>query len=167
MGTPIRGQSGTDLLAVGVSEPGEIVVSGDHVLRGYLDGMGDDETKIPDGERVWHRTGDAGYFDADGRLWLLGRCAARVNDSCGVLYPFAVECAASEVPGVQRSASVSHRGRRVLVVETMHDAVEVRGALLQRLSWARLADVRTVRRVPVDNRHNAKVDYPALARMLG
>ncbi len=166
-GTPIQGQSGTNLQAVKVSEPGEIVVSGDHVLRGYLDGMGDDETKIRDGERVWHRTGDAGYFDADGRLWLLGRCAARVNDSCGVLYPFAVECAASEVPGVQRSAFVSHRGRRILVVETMDDAAEVRGALLQRLAWARLADVRTVRRVPVDHRHNAKVDYPALARMLG
>jgi hypothetical protein len=36
-----------------------------------------------------------------------------------------------------------------------------------RLAWARLSDIRIVGRVPVDRRHNAKVDYPALVRMLG
>ena len=153
--------------ALGANQPGEIVVAGEHVLRGYLDGNGDEETKIKTGDRVWHRTGDAGYFDLDGRLWLLGRCAARVSDDDGIVYPFAVECAASEVPGVHRSAFVSHRGRRLLVAEVTGEAADVRAVLMQRLSWARLADVRIVRRVPVDHRHNAKVDYPALARMLG
>ena len=38
---------------------------------------------------------------------------------------------------------------------------------MTRLAWARLADVLAVRRIPVDRRHNAKVDYPALRRMLG
>jgi hypothetical protein len=100
-------------------------------------------------------------------LWLLGRCAAKVSDEAGVVYPFAVECAASEVAGVRRSAFVSHRGRRLLVVEPAAAASgDFRRVLLQRLAWARLADVLTVPRVPVDRRHNAKVDYPALWRML-
>ena len=145
---------------------GEIVVSGQHVVDGYLDGAGDQETKILAGDRVWHRTGDAGYFDRRGRLWLLGRCAARVSDGDGVVYPFAVECAASDVPGLRRSAFVRHGGRRVLVIEVEPGVTGVREALMSRLSWARLDEVMIVDQVPVDHRHNAKVDYPALDRLL-
>jgi olefin beta-lactone synthetase len=149
--------------------PGEIVVAGDHVLSGYLDGRGDAETKIRVGERVWHRTGDAGYLDDGGRLWLLGRCAAKVDDEHGRVYPVAVECAASEVEGLRRSAFVRHRGARLLVVELDEgaDRDAVTGRLRDRLAWARLGHVVVVHRIPVDARHNAKVDYPELERMLG
>lgn len=167
-GTPIGPLTSADfdrdtLAARGI---GEIVVTGEHVLTGYLDGHGDEETKIRVGDRVWHRTGDAGYLDGAGRLWLLGRCAAKASDSDGVLYPFAVECAASEMEGVGRTAFVMHRGRRLLVAEMEKDAAGVRMALMQRLAWARIADVVPVERIPVDRRHNAKVEYPALLRML-
>ena len=62
------------------AQPGEIVVSGAHVGAGYVGGVGDAETKFRVGEVIWHRTGDAGYLDAHGRLWLLGRCSARIAD---------------------------------------------------------------------------------------
>ncbi|MFO1448420.1 MAG: AMP-binding protein [Opitutaceae bacterium] len=45
---------------------GEIVVAGDHVLKGYLGGHGDAETKFKVGDETWHRTGDAGSLDAAG-----------------------------------------------------------------------------------------------------
>jgi acyl-CoA synthetase (AMP-forming)/AMP-acid ligase II len=153
--------------SLGAGLVGEIVVCGEHVLTGYLDGVGDEETKIRVDDRVWHRTGDAGYLDQRGRLWLLGRCSAKVSDSGGVLYPFAVECAASDVAGVRRSAFVLHREQRILVVESEKGAASPRDMLMTQLAWARLADVLTVRHIPVDRRHNAKVDYPALRRMLG
>lgn len=155
-----------DREAVGVGCAGEIVVAGDHVLHGYLDGLGDEETKITVGNRVWHRTGDAGYVDAYDRLWLLGRCSAKVSDDDGVLYPLAVECAASEVPGVRRSAFAQYRGRRVLVIEGDHAASPARETLLRGLAWAHLADALKVSRIPVDHRHNAKIDLPALHRVL-
>ena len=153
-------------LALPSGEIGEIVVTGDHVLSGYLDGAGDEETKIAVGDRVWHRTGDAGCLDRDGRLWLMGRCSERVSDEHGVVYPFAVECAASGVPGVVRCAFVRHNGRRVLVVERQGGKASPVDILRQRLAWAQLADIITVPRIPVDRRHNAKVDYPALRKTL-
>jgi acyl-CoA synthetase (AMP-forming)/AMP-acid ligase II len=54
---------------------GEIVVNGPHVTTSYLDGHGEETTKFTVGNAEWHRTGDTGYFDHEGRLWLLGRCA--------------------------------------------------------------------------------------------
>ena len=51
---------------------GEIVVSGGHLLKGYLHGVGDEETKFRVNGTTWHRTGDSGYFDDRGRLWLPG-----------------------------------------------------------------------------------------------
>jgi acyl-CoA synthetase (AMP-forming)/AMP-acid ligase II len=156
-----------EALALPPGQPGEIVVSGDHVLPGYLDGAGDSESKIHVDGRVWHRTGDAGYLDDRGRLWLLGRCSARVNDSHGVLYPFAVEAAASGTPGLARAAFVMDRGRRVLVAEVAGEAEGTKQRLLERLAWARVGAVVIVDRIPLDARHNAKVDYPALRRLLG
>ncbi len=167
-GTPVGPWTVADLerVALGPDQAGEIVVTGEHVLSGYLDGRGDEETKIKVGEQVWHRTGDAGYLDAQGRLWLLGRCSSKANDSAGVLYPLAVECAAGAVPGVGRTAFVMHRDQRILAVEVHGDAPAVRAELMDRLAWTRVADIVIVPRIPVDRRHNAKVDYPELLQLL-
>jgi acyl-CoA synthetase (AMP-forming)/AMP-acid ligase II len=167
-GTPVGPltQERFDRETLAANAAGEIVVAGEHVLAGYLDARGDTETKIRVGDRVWHRTGDAGYLDSQGRLWLLGRCSATAHDDGGVLYPFAVECAASGLTGVTRTAFVMHRGRRVLVAEIDGDAAAIARDLRERLAWARLADVVVVPRIPVDRRHNAKVEYPALLRLL-
>jgi acyl-CoA synthetase (AMP-forming)/AMP-acid ligase II len=148
-------------------EPGEIVVSGDHVLPGYLHGQGDEETKFKVGGVTWHRTGDAGYLDDRGRVWLLGRCAARIEDGRGVLYPFAAECAVYQDPRVKRAAAVAHGGRRILAVEASGGTPPDLASLREALAWADFDEMRVLRRVPVDGRHNAKIDYPALHRMLG
>ncbi|MEO1209178.1 MAG: AMP-binding protein [Cyanobacteria bacterium J06638_20] len=143
---------------------GEIVVSGNHVLSGYLDGEGDAETKFRVAGVPWHRTGDAGYQDAQGRIWLLGRCAARIDDERGRIYPFAVEAAAQSFPNVRRTALANHGGKRILLVEWNGDARDP-DALKQALSWAKLDQVRS-HPIPLDRRHNAKVDYPALEQLL-
>jgi acyl-CoA synthetase (AMP-forming)/AMP-acid ligase II len=148
-------------------QPGEIVVSGAHIGAGYVGGVGDAETKIRVGETIWHRTGDAGYLDARGRLWLLGRCFARIVDARGTVYPFAVEAAVSAHPAVRRSAMVAWRGRRLLLIESAYPLYDGEvDTLRQSLAWAHLDAVRVVPRIPVDRRHNAKVDYPALMKQL-
>lgn len=154
-------------LCLPAGETGEIVVSGAHVGTGYVGGMGDAETKIDVEGVIWHRTGDAGYLDAHGRLWLLGRCAARISDAHGALYPFSVEAAASAHPAVQRSAMVSWRGQRLLLVEPAYPLYDGElDVLKQSLAWAHLDAIRVITHLPVDRRHNAKIDYPALYRQL-
>lgn len=145
-------------------EIGEIVVTGEHVLKGYMHGEGEREHKFEvDGWR-WHRTGDAGYLDALGRLWLVGRCSARIEDNKGILYPFAVECAAQFMTGVRRTAMVSYKGRRLLLLEREPgcDAPTAVDAP----AWAELDAVKVVKRIPVDKRHNAKVDYVKVQQLL-
>jgi acyl-CoA synthetase (AMP-forming)/AMP-acid ligase II len=149
-------------------EVGEIVVSGEHVLSGYLRGEGDTETKFSVERVIWHRTGDAGMLDEHGRLWLLGGCAARIDDAYGRLYPFAVECVAMTFAAVRRAAVVAHAGKRWLVVET--SSVSERESLEQSLraaaAWAHIERIQFMDAIPVDRRHNAKVDYGALRRRL-
>ena len=148
-------------------EAGEIVVSGDHVVPGYLSGHGDAETKFKVGRAVWHRTGDLGYLDTIGRLWLLGRSGTRIDRDGQSLFPFCVETAASDIAGVLRSALVSINGRTILAVQpTLAGTGALRGELSARLGWAHIDAIRFLKRVPVDRRHNAKVDYPALHRLL-
>jgi acyl-CoA synthetase (AMP-forming)/AMP-acid ligase II len=145
-------------------EPGEIVVSGPHVQPGYLHERGDEETKLRVNGTTWHRTGDAGYLDTRGRLWLLGRQGARIRDERGTLYPFQVECAAQRNVGVRRAALVAGRGARLLAVEPRSELDPRR--LKAELAWAGIDRVELVRRLPLDQRHNAKIDYVALRRML-
>ena len=154
-------------LALPPERRGEIVVSGPHVLAGYLSGIGDDETKFRVDGAVWHRTGDAGYLDHEGRLWLLGRAGAVIRDERGTIHPFAAECAASRLPWVERSALASRGGKRLLAVQLGPEAPADAARRVQgTLSWAQLDSIVQLPRIPVDRRHNAKVDYPQLEKEL-
>ena len=145
-------------------EAGEIVVAGGHVLPGYLNGEGNLETKFSVDGTPWHRTGDLGHLDGFGRLWLLGRCAGKIQDERGTLYPFAVECAAMQTPMIRRAALAAVEKKRVLAIEAAEPVST--NLLLRSLSWAHLDEVVQLDFVPVDKRHNAKVDYVALAEKL-
>ncbi|NUO62330.1 MAG: AMP-binding protein [Gemmatimonadaceae bacterium] len=145
---------------------GEIVVSGAHVVLGYLDGRGDAETKIRHAGRIWHRTGDLGSLDERGRLWLFGRVGAAIEDERGRMFPFAVECAARLVAPGRTLAAASAEGKRVLLVRerlapSEHEALE------HALRWASIDTVVDECPIPLDRRHNSKVDYPALRKLLG
>jgi hypothetical protein len=68
-------------------------------------------------------------------------------------------------PEVKRAAVLAHRGSRILIVEVGVAGLEQK--LLEATRWAGIARVAVSRRIPVDPRHNAKIDYPKLHRQLG
>ncbi|MBD3559489.1 AMP-binding protein, partial [Planktothrix sp. FACHB-1355] len=133
---------------------GEIVVSGNHVLPSYLHGHGNEETKFNVDGTPWHRTGDAGYLDLQGRLWLLGRCQACIEDEYGILYPFAVEAVVQYYPGIRRAAVVSHQGQRILVIELNNRQAQINlTSLQQSLANYHIQAIKIFKKIPVDKRH--------------
>ncbi|MGI9262471.1 MAG: hypothetical protein ACR2QR_10575, partial [Woeseiaceae bacterium] len=159
-----------DSLCLSVSDDnaiGEIVVSGKHVLAGYADATNNSTNKIEVAGTIWHRTGDAGYFDARGRLWLVGRCSAAIDDRWGTVYPFQVEYAVNAVPGIRRCALLQQGGQRVLVLETTgRDFRSACSAAARCIANHHIDRILTVRKIPLDKRHHTKIDYPALLAML-
>lgn len=92
-----------------VGEVGEIVVTGPSVTKRY-DRLPEATrlSKVLDGERIWHRIGDLGYFDGDGRLWFCGRKVERVVAKSGTFYTDCCEGVVNVHPKVFRSALIAY-----------------------------------------------------------
>jgi len=88
--------------AVEAGEQGELVVSGPTVTPGYLD---DAHTDAAFGDRGLH-TGDVGYRDADGRLWILNRRSDRIVTGGENVDPGEVVAALRDHPRVEDAAVV-------------------------------------------------------------
>jgi olefin beta-lactone synthetase len=158
-----------------VGEVGEVVVRSPHVSEGYhRQPEADEQNKIADPTGAWHRIGDTGYLDDEGRLWVCGRVSHRVVTDRGVAYPLCCEPVYNAHPSVRRSALVGlddaagHR-RAVICVE-LHEGVDPATATpeLDRIAaqsdaTALVERIVVVDRLPVDRRHNAKIDRPRLA----
>lgn len=160
---------------------GEICVRGPMVTNEYkFDWQSTRTAKIFDGSEVWHRMGDLGRMDEDGRLWFLGRKAHRIETARGTVLPDPVENVFNTCPLVRRSAlvGVGRRGaeRPHLVVEVepgvAHAAVEARiGELVHRHGLegrlrGELGGIHYRRELPLDVRHNAKIRREELKREL-
>ncbi|MES1157413.1 MAG: AMP-binding protein [Alphaproteobacteria bacterium] len=138
---------------------GEIEVAGAHVNRGYLNPADDASTKITRDGVLWHKTGDAARRDAQGRLWLLGRKEA----AQGELYPFAIETAALSWPGVTQAALLASPEPARLAVAGVSLDVE---DLKRRAIALGAVTLVVLSAIPMDKRHNSKIDYAALRRLL-
>lgn len=155
-------------------EIGELVVTGEHVCRDYYrNPRAVRENKIADGEAVWHRMGDTGSFDREGRFWLAGRVHSTIRRAGGLVHPQLVEQAAcAEDPRIRRAAAVGlpdpELGERVVVVlETDEEGIEREVAERLRAAGLEVDEIRlTADPMPVDSRHNSKIDYPRLRERL-
>jgi acyl-CoA synthetase (AMP-forming)/AMP-acid ligase II len=139
-------------------EVGEICVRGGVVTRAYHNrDAATAASKIGEGDGTWHRMGDLGYLDHEGRLWFCGRKAEAVFTAKGPIFTDQIECRFSGDARFPRVALVGvgpkGQARPVLLLE---------GAADEKLrTEARLVsgidDVRFHPAFPVDRRHNAKI----------
>ncbi len=134
----------------------------------------------------WHRTGDVGHLDEEGRLWVEGRLAHVVATAEGPVTPVGVEQRAEGVAGVRAAAAVGvgPDGTQALVVVVVPDTAAVtkprpRGSLgltpapspfadaVRRAVGRPVSAVLLAARLPLDIRHGAKVDRTEVARQAG
>lgn len=146
---------------------GEICVAGNHVLREYYGG---EEiiraTKIRDAERLWHRTGDAGYLTKEGELFLLGRARQSFEHQGRRIFPFPVEARLQELRGVVIGTILRIDDNLLIVVELEKD-VNVRAIESDiRDAGIPFNSVRMLNAIPRDPRHNSKIDYEKLRKMV-
>ncbi len=126
---------------------------------------------------VWHRMGDCGYRDAEGRLWFVGRKAERLETTNGPLFTEPVEQVFRPIPGVARCALIGlgPRGSQIpaLVVqptESLSAAATLSLAKILREKAKPHPHTRTITQFyfhpafPVDVRHNAKIHRLSLAK---
>ena len=76
---------------------GEIVVRGKEVFEGYLDAPEENAASFTDG---WFRTGDLGYLDHEGNLFLAGRKKEAINKGGRKISPARIDEALLLHPGV-------------------------------------------------------------------
>ncbi len=173
---PVDSIEETSPLATG--QVGEILVRGRHVSpEYYLDPESTRKNKVPDPQGNWHRFGDVGYLDAQGRLWVCGRVSQRVKTAGGNVFPLQVEPLFDAHPKVRRSGLVGVPGPAgelpVLCVEVEPEVGKDDLAGLHRELLALAVNSEMAKalhailfkdRLPVDPRHNSKIERPRLAK---
>jgi len=85
----------------GESEFGEILVKGKNVIKQYWNDKKADRSI----EDEWLRTGDVGYLDDDGYLFLKGRNDEVINVGGEKIIPHDIEQVVRQIPGVEDSAA--------------------------------------------------------------
>ena len=163
-------------------EIGELIVCGPVVTREYVTRREANRLgKIGSGtgSAIWHRMGDAGYLDPQGRFWFCGRVAHRVLTAAGPMYPIPCEAIFRQHADVRRSALVGvgppPRQRPVMVLEPVAGRMPEEGPARQ--AW--LEEIRRLGQgsplttgiddfllhpaFPVDIRHNVKIFREKLA----
>ncbi|MEZ6123227.1 MAG: fatty acid CoA ligase family protein [Planctomycetaceae bacterium] len=162
-----------------IGEVGEIIVKGPVATREYFrrpDGTA--AAKISDGKAFWHRMGDVGYLDDQQRLWFCGRKAHIVHAAQGPMYSVCCEAVFNQHPQIYRCALVgpgpTGQQRPVIVAEPEAGHFPEDPASADRLTSELLnlgkqrshtSAIRTVlfhRSLPVDSRHNVKINREAL-----
>lgn len=124
----------------------------------------------------WHRTGDVGHLDDQGRLWVEGRLAHVITTPQGPVTPVAAELAAASAAGADLAAcvGVGPPGRQVVVIAVpdggrrmrvadVDTTMAVRAAVRESCGYE-VAAVVNVSKLPVDVRHRSKINRTRVAR---
>ena len=167
--------------AMPAGEVGEIIVQGPSVTKSY-DQLPDAsaKSKIQDGVSHWHRMGDLGKLDEQGRIWFCGRMAERVMTSEGPLYTDCCEAIFNRHPRVFRTALIDLGGGVPgLAVEpeighfprgeaSKQEFIRELKALGDKVSnTSRINHFFFEESFPVDVRHNAKIHRLTLSARYG
>ncbi|EQC51733.1 AMP-binding protein [Bacteriovorax sp. DB6_IX] len=150
--------------SVETGDVGEVIIKGAHVVQTYVDNpKATKENKIlsPDGQR-WHRTGDCGRIDDQGRLWLVGRVKDIIQFEGNEFHPYPIEESLDELEAISRSALIQDKAEIKVFIETkIFDNIDhVKKVITEKVSSFGIREFNIIQidKIPVDDRHNSKIN---------
>lgn len=152
-------------------EIGEIVVCAPYISKSYLNNPdATQKAKINAHGKIWHRMGDLGYKDVQGRLWFCGRKVERVLTPQKTYYTDCCEAIFNAHEEVFRSALIAFKHKEevvpAIVIEPKKKLSKAEKlSLLKALrlyaktcpETAPIQYFAIFKNFPVDVRHNAKI----------
>jgi len=127
---------------------GEVVIRGDNVMRGYEDNAIANQAAFRNG---WFRSGDQGYLDAEGYLYITGRIKEIINRGGEKISPREIEEALLDHPEVAEAVAfaVPHPslGEDIVAAVTFRRADLPQTPDLRRFLADRIADFKVPRQI--------------------
>jgi acyl-CoA synthetase (AMP-forming)/AMP-acid ligase II/pimeloyl-ACP methyl ester carboxylesterase len=153
------------------SDIGEILARAAHQRLGY-DRLWH-TTHLASQPAGFHRTGDVGSIDAEGRLWVKGRVQHLIWTNAGPVGPVGLEKLVEDLDTIRSAAvvGVGPKGNQQVVVVVELDNPGRKAALadmglidqVRAISDRDVVAVFEIPELPVDRRHNSKIDRTAVA----
>ncbi len=152
VGRPIPG---VEIRIAGPETTGEIVATGPNIMRGYYKQPELTAKVLIDG---WLYTGDLGYFDRDGFLFITGRSKDLIVTGSGVnVYPEEIETLLNKLPPVKESCVMG-----VTVAAGLRKGSEEVLAVVVPKEGKTEAEVKAA----VDGLNRKLTDYKRIARLI-
>ena len=92
---------------------GEVVVNSSSVMKGYLDGDG----FVQKNDKIWIKTGDLGYLDEEGFLFILDRKKRSIKISAVNIFPSEIEDVAKNHPDVDEACAVAYHYKEKVYIK--------------------------------------------------
>lgn len=158
--------------ALPFSEVGEVAIRGANVMASY---EGEDEANVGVFHEGWLRSGDLGYFDADGYLFLTGRLKDLINRGGEKVSPYEVDQVLLAHPAIADAATypIPHPslGEDVAAVVVLEPGATASRDVLVGFLNARLAYFKVPRVIHFAERvprgANGKLQRAVLSRTFG
>ena len=146
---------------------GELIVSGDHVLKGYLNGIGDSENKLDMDGIKWHKTGDVGYIDDNNEFWLLGKKKGIINKNENIIFPFSIEAQLYYDRRIDKNAIIMIDNKSYIAIKINKNYKNEKNKIKSELEQ-KYHDfiVIFLNDIPTEKRHSSKIDYDKLKQII-
>lgn len=131
---------------------GEVVIRGANIMAGYVKNAEANSTAFTEG---WFRTGDQGYLDGDGYLFLTGRIKELINRDGEKISPREIDDVLLTHPAVERAAAFgiphSTLGEELAAAVVLHPQMRVTVSELREFVGIQLADFKVPKQIMIVN----------------
>lgn len=126
--------------------PGEIVVKGENVMMGYY--KNEEATKAVLESDGWLHTGDMGVMDADGTIYIKGRCKTMILTGAGQnIYPEEIEDKLNNLPLVMESLVIERKGVLTALIYPDYDQAKQEGLNDEQLDKMMAENIATLNKL--------------------